>query len=160
MRERNRSRSSSLFLLELTLAILLFSIASAVCVQLFVQSHLLSRHAQELNEAVNECTSAAELVRAADSLEEAKLLFQQQYPAGEAAGSTEEPVFNIYYDESFTLCHAEDTPSYCLTAQLKESDGMLTAQLRLLPESNDLSANASAIYEINVQHYIGRGHRQ
>ncbi len=49
MKHRNRAQSSSLFLLELILAILFFSLASAVCVQFFVKSHLLSRDARNLN---------------------------------------------------------------------------------------------------------------
>ena len=54
MKHRNRAKSSSLFLLELVLAILFFSLASAVCVQFFVKSHILSRDAQRLNHAVSE----------------------------------------------------------------------------------------------------------
>ena len=51
MNRKNRAQSSTLFLLELILAILFFSLASAVCVQFFVKSRLLSRGAQNLNHA-------------------------------------------------------------------------------------------------------------
>lgn len=64
MNKRNRAQASSLFLLELTMAILFFSIASAVCVQIFVKSRAMSLHAEELNAAVREVSSAAEIVRA------------------------------------------------------------------------------------------------
>lgn len=40
MTPQKQSRSSALFLTELTLAILFFAAASAVCVQIFVKSHL------------------------------------------------------------------------------------------------------------------------
>ncbi len=49
MNKRNRAQASSLFLLELTMAILFFSIASAVCVQIFVKSRAMSLHAEELS---------------------------------------------------------------------------------------------------------------
>lgn len=61
MNKRNRAQASSLFLLELTMAILFFSIASAVCVQIFVKSRAMSLHAEELNAAVREVSSAAEI---------------------------------------------------------------------------------------------------
>ena len=66
MKRKNRPRSSSLFLMELILAILFFSIASAVCVQFFVKSHLLSRSSDALNYAANECASVAELLDTAN----------------------------------------------------------------------------------------------
>ena len=71
MNKRNRAQASSLFLLELTMAILFFSIASAVCVQIFVKSRAMSLHAEELNAAVREVSSAAEIVRASKSRAEA-----------------------------------------------------------------------------------------
>ena len=43
------AKRSSLFLLELIIAILFFSLTSAVCVQIFVRAHLISRQTQELN---------------------------------------------------------------------------------------------------------------
>ena len=46
------AKRSSLFLLELIIAILFFSLTSAVCVQIFVRAHLISRQTQELNTAL------------------------------------------------------------------------------------------------------------
>ena len=67
MTRRNRAKSSSLFLLELILAILFFSIASAVCVQFFVKSHLLSQESRELQVSANEVSSIAELMNASSN---------------------------------------------------------------------------------------------
>lgn len=155
MKTENRARPSSLFLLELTLAILLFSLASAVCVQLFVQSHLLSRQAEELHRAVNECTSLAELIRASDSMEECSLLFSQQYPHGEQAEKDGKTIFSVYYDADFTICPAGEAAAYLLSLPLTESDGILTAEL--LFSSLDEDSASAAIYELTVQHYTGRG---
>ena len=46
--ERTPTKRSSLFLLELMIAILFFCLASAVCVQIFVKAHTISRETQEL----------------------------------------------------------------------------------------------------------------
>ena len=80
MIRKNRPRASSLFLMELIIAILFFSIASAVCVQFFVKSHLLSRDADALNHAVNECSSVAEALSTADSISSGLSLLSQLYP--------------------------------------------------------------------------------
>ena len=50
--ERTPAKRSSLFLLELMIAILFFCLASAVCVQIFVKAHTISRETQELNTAL------------------------------------------------------------------------------------------------------------
>ncbi len=62
----HRSSRSSLFLMELILVILFFSLASAVCVQMFVRSHVLSSTSVELNNAVVWCESMAEAFYAFD----------------------------------------------------------------------------------------------
>ena len=52
--ERTPAKRSSLFLLELMIAILFFCLASAVCVQIFVKAHTTSRETQELNTGYTE----------------------------------------------------------------------------------------------------------
>ena len=47
--KRTPAKRSSLFLLELIIAILFFSLTSAVCVQFFARAHQISRQTQELN---------------------------------------------------------------------------------------------------------------
>lgn len=54
------ARRSSLFLMELIMAILFFALASAVCVQLFAKAHLTGQATQDLNGAVSQCQSFAE----------------------------------------------------------------------------------------------------
>ena len=57
---------SSLFLMELIISILFFSIASAVCIQLFVKAHLLNVRTGERNETVVWVQNLAELWTACD----------------------------------------------------------------------------------------------
>lgn len=47
-----KSSKSSLFLMELIISILFFSLASAVCIQLFVKAHVLDKHTDEQNHAI------------------------------------------------------------------------------------------------------------
>lgn len=67
--ERTPAKRSSLFLLELMIAILFFCLASAVCVQIFVKAHTTSRGTQELNTALEKVSGYTELFLA-DALAE------------------------------------------------------------------------------------------
>ena len=67
--ERTPAKRSSLFLLELMIAILFFCLASAVCVQIFVKAHTISRETQELNTALEKVSGYTELFLA-DALTE------------------------------------------------------------------------------------------
>lgn len=58
--------ASSLFLIELIVAIGFFAVASAVCLQLFVQARLLSLDSTDLSRATLAAQSSAEGFRAAD----------------------------------------------------------------------------------------------
>lgn len=99
MAHKYTSHSSSLFLLELILAILFFSIASAVCVQLFVKSHLLSKDAEILSIAVNECSDAAEIILSADTASEVLERLYAAYPDAEKPNHQ----MTIPYDENYDL---------------------------------------------------------
>ncbi len=56
----NSNSKASLFLMELIMSILFFSLSAAVCVQLFVKSHALSQQSLKLNYAVIASESLAE----------------------------------------------------------------------------------------------------
>lgn len=76
MERKNASRSGML-LLELMMAILIFSLSAAVCIQVFVKAHDLSGRAEDLAQAVSSCGSAAEILRTADSSREGLDLLEQ-----------------------------------------------------------------------------------
>ena len=65
MRPARSSARSSLFLMELILAILAFSLCSAVCVRLFAAARLESAAAADLNRAVLSAQTAADSFKAA-----------------------------------------------------------------------------------------------
>lgn len=61
-----KSSKSGLFLMELIISILFFSLASAACIQLFVKAHLLDIRTKEQNQAVIWSQNLASLWLAAD----------------------------------------------------------------------------------------------
>ena len=148
MLRKNRAQSSSLFLMELILAILFFSITSAVCVQFFVKSHLLSQESQVLTQAVNECSTIAEILRTSDSLFSAEQLIAQEYPDHYGETDSGEPV--LYFDEDFAECSASEH-IYKIVLSLDETDDMLTADMNVIK-----SSDSSVIYQLQTQHHIAR----
>ncbi|MCL2499508.1 MAG: hypothetical protein FWE90_04130 [Defluviitaleaceae bacterium] len=56
---------STLFLIEQLVVILIFSVCSAVCITIFVESYLISKRTLEINHAVRVAGNAAERYKAA-----------------------------------------------------------------------------------------------
>lgn len=146
MNSKNRAKSSSLFLLELILAILFFSIASAVCVQIFVKSHLLNKQAQALNMAVTECSGMAELMTGQKDAAHIRGLIKRLYP--HAVISEDGTSVQIYYDKDMQLCDS-DTGIYCMTMLLSSQESMLTAHISMQDLQQD-----TCVYELSVHHHI------
>lgn len=63
---KKTSSRSGLFLLELIISILFFSMASAVCIRLFVQAHITDRENRNLTQSVKLCENLAEVYTASE----------------------------------------------------------------------------------------------
>lgn len=108
-----RSSRSSLFLMELIIVILFFSIGSAVCIQGFVKAHLLSQSAQDLSFASSAVSSAASVIRYTDgSLQQ----LDDYFPNAEET----EDGFSIYYNAEHALCEKKEA-SYILYIQTSQT---------------------------------------
>lgn len=57
----NNARKTGLFLMELIIAILFFSLAAAICIQLFVKSHMISERSIALNHSILLAQNTAEI---------------------------------------------------------------------------------------------------
>lgn len=121
MKYQRHNNTSSLFLLELILAVLFFSVASALCIQIFTKAHLMSQDARDLNFAVNEVSSMAEQMPD-DSLQDAA----------------------AYYDSSYASCKKADAV-YVLTVHYEPKDTLLKAHI-----SMDTIADNRNIYALDV----------
>ena len=60
--KRVRHSRSGLFLIELMICILFFSITAGICIQFFVKSHNMSQDAKNLYQAQQEAASMAEIL--------------------------------------------------------------------------------------------------
>lgn len=186
MKHAHTPRTSSLFLLELIFSILFFSVASAVCVQVFVRAHILSRDARALSCAVTACSDAAEIAGAAkgakDAAERLAAFYgeatvdaaseQDSETASTAAMNSVSPdnaasaMVTIGFDAELQEC-AADAAAYVLTAAYSEEGAMLRCEavMQKADGAGDAS-NASVfkdegvIYRLDTIHYLQGGDAQ
>ena len=135
MERKNASRSGML-LLELMMAILIFSLSAAVCIQVFVKAHDLSARAEDLAQAVNSCGSAAEILRTADSHREGLDLLEQmctqtQREESRFRGRLEDAALEISWQEdrgliTYTISCLDEhqSPVYSLELVCLEGGGV------------------------------------
>lgn len=164
MTRRNRARASSLFLMELIIAIFFFSAASAVCIQFFVKAHLLSEESNALNHAVNECTSAAELIDASESVEDSLNMLMQLYPNGTypdihtSSFALPNEDIQIYFDKDFKDCISQEAV-YVLTIHFTGEEQLLSTDMKIAPVSDSggsETGDGAAIYELQTKHHLAR----
>ena len=117
---RNSSKSS-LFLIELIIAILFFAIGSAVCVRAFVKAHDLSMRAKDLSFASAQASSAASVLEYTDGSFSS---FSTYFPDAEERGDA----FLVYYDADQSLCSGNDA-IYTMQIKISDEDGMRHAMI-------------------------------
>ncbi len=130
MKYQRHNNTSSLFLLELILAVLFFSVASALCIQIFTKAHLMSQDARDLNFAVNEVSSMAEQM---------------------SDGTLQDAA--AYYNSSYASCEKADAV-YVLTVHYEPEDTLLKAHI-----SMDTIADNRNIYTLDVTKHRQRRSR-
>ena len=145
MKYQRHNNTSSLFLLELILAVLFFSVASALCIQIFTKAHLMSQDARNLNFAVNEVSSMAEQISAGT------LHSDTAASSGDTASDPSTQMSDgtlqdaaAYYDSSYASCEKADAV-YVLTVHYEPEDTLLKAHI-----SMDTVADNRNIYTLDV----------
>lgn len=116
--KRTLPKRSNLFLMEMILAILFFSLASAVCMQLFVKARTLSQKTSQQNHAMSIAKSAASIFETGDGTLESLL---SEYPDSLAEGTK----LTIYYDEKWEACSSKEC-QYRMTLKLDQQENGLT----------------------------------
>lgn len=121
----SNARKTGLFLMELIIAILFFSLAAAICVQLFVKSHTISERSIALNHSILLTQNTAEIFYATngDPVEMASLLGNGESPDTAAiADSDSTSTLTLLYTDEFDLLDPAKTTSavYQQTVSLSE----------------------------------------
>jgi hypothetical protein len=149
MKKQSSKRRSSIFLMEIILAILFFSLVSAVCLQVFVRAHTLSRDSSRLNLSVAMTGSFAQLVQGADDTSDAMELIQEEYPDAQIE---DDSVSLLYEDEILIRC----------TPVNSQQAGLVTWEICSWPASDADSdtdsemSEDSVIYKLEQNVYYGQ----
>lgn len=162
-----KSSRSSLFLMELIISILFFSIASAACIQLFVKAHLLDQKTQEQNQALiwsqnlsvlwlaaeREALSTDGDSRATERVYSVYLQLEQDYGRddGSIYLSNDGKHLSLSFDRSWNLCAWADSsqPTYIITLSdygYDTSTQLISAEISCKKENN-------AFYTLPLVHH-------
>ena len=135
---------TSLFLMELILTILLFAGCGAVCVKVFVASHVMTIDTVELNEAVSIAQGFAEVMRGTDGDITSVL---DHYPEAINGG---DGFFEVYYNEDFEVCAYQDA-AYVSDVTMTPNGAIQNMEIRVVRLSD-----YNEIYTLNVTKYMNR----
>ena len=100
----NTRSKSGLFLIELVIVILVFSLSAAVCLRLFFQSRLISNESRNLSQASLSVQSVADCYKAMDG--------DFNKTAEFLGGSLEEDTIDFYYNDMWERVGSIDDASY------------------------------------------------
>ena len=165
---RHSQQQSRLFLLEITLAILFFSLASAVCLRCFAKSHILSTQAAELNQAVSQSENIAELLRSLpenDRKDDQKIsnVLQLEYPAVNFSATDMDTdidteidsaqkswgSWSLYFDSYWNSCQQAQAV-YQIQIQAFCEDSVILFHLNAESVSSSLDSSDS-IYQLDLK---------
>lgn len=138
--QKNRSfvkSRTSLFLMEFIIAILFFSTASAVCMQLFTRAHVIDVKTRELNHAVSVSQSVAETLRGTDG---ALSSVAACFPQASVQGSR----LLLSFDERWRNCPQADAAYQCM-ADFNHNEGLIDVHISVIRVSDQ-----SEIYSLHT----------
>lgn len=142
--KRKQVKRSSIFLLELMIAIMFFCLSSGVCIRLFVKSHTVSQDTQNLNMALSQVSAVAEVFRSGMDMQE---FLEREYL--EYEGNEEDLEFFIYYDKDWQECRKEEAEFY-LSIQISEDGQESTGSFSM--KNMD---KKEEIYGVSLEKYTG-----
>ena len=138
-----KNSKSGLFLIEIIFAILFFSVASAICVQLFAKAYLISEDSRNRTMAATFGQSAAECFKAGGgSLDEIRELL-----GGAVFGDT----LTLCYDSGWNPVEAPAADGFILTLQLQSQPG---EALRRAEVSIAKTEGETPLFTIPVASYL------
>ncbi len=143
-----RNSKSSLFLMEMIIAVLVFSICSAVCVQIFAKAYITSENTQILNSSVTACSSAAELFYGFRG----DLSKLQREIDVQRTSEAEPGKLSFYYDKDFARTGAGDA-IYCMTMETNRMDDLMECRICMRRKSDNW-----LIYSLNCTMYLRETH--
>lgn len=135
---RYERTKSSMFLLEILINILLFSVLCVCSLQFFIHSYQLTEKTTTLHQAVTACNNVAAVYEASDASTDA---ISEAF----SGAITENNVTFIYFDKNYQECDSQSIAYYLTVERLKSE----IPAIRISYYKN----GEDAIYSIDTYHY-------
>ena len=133
---------SSLFLMEMIVTILFFSLAAAVCVKCFVSAHMMGKETYELNHAIAIATGYAEVMRGTDGDIDS---IMEVFPH---AVKGDDSYIMVFYDDKFETCDSESAV-YAGDITLTPNGAIQNMHIKIVRVED-----SSVIYELDATKYM------
>ena len=147
MEIHTRSKSS-LFLTEMIISVLFFSIAAACCIQIFVRAHFVSQNSENLIYAQNLASGMAESMMASDG-EYSEI--RQYFPTADINGNT----ITVYYDKHWSACEKENA-IYILRTTFEQAPDTLSGRILVSGPLKSPDAKGEIIFTLPFRQHISR----
>lgn len=133
---------SSLFLMEMVIALLFFSICSAICIRVFAVASQDTSYSRNLSRASSLCQSAAEVYKSCrgDITSTADIL-NGRYEMGQA---------KIFYDSNWNITDEQDNAEFVLLIEDEGTEGSVRAA-HIYAEKCSGHKAGECIFSINVK---------
>lgn len=167
---RESNSKTSLFLMELIISILFFSITGAICVRLFVSAHITAQNSVNLSHSVMWAQNLSESYISCDgNLDQMADLYPDTAVLVSEEGSGSGSLLLFLNDDWQLISHPTDNTSgtadfasYEIVLQADTSGKMVSAAVNILDiRGTDTLTTAvpagrqNLIYSIDVNHYTG-----
>jgi hypothetical protein len=140
--------------MELIVAILFFSLAGTVCIQLFVHSHTLSTETVNMNNAIIETQNMAELYYSSEG-NIANICEYYAYP--ELNNESGHTTLTVFFDNDWNNIDSSlTTPSYLVIldgVEAPDEGNNVKATISALTADSS-GSEAASLYELELKHHI------
>lgn len=148
-----KSSKSSLFLMELILSILFFSVTSAACIQLFVKAHLLDNQTKEQNQSVIWSQNLAELWYSFDG--EIASVYEQlctDYPDAAITLTDNGDNLTLYFTKDWEFCKENNISGSIYRIELAQKD--FDTETMISTAELSFQKNQEPFYELPLSLHI------
>lgn len=146
-----KKRESLMLMMELMIAIVIFLLASSVCLFLFARAHTANKESRELSAAALEERNIAELVSSAKNLVDAGQLIASAYPEAEQSSTGSGITVRLAFDKDLQPIYAGSNSAYLLTAELTWDGEMLATRQHFYSTGSSGSITGKSVYDLDTR---------
>lgn len=141
--DMRKIKPSGLFLAEILISILFFSLSAAVCVRFFVQSNTMISAAEETEIASEKCVSVTELMESTETVEEFCALLKDTFGIYPEFGKK----MNLGYNENHEPADTEKAV-YILNMEMTKDGDIILLNMQYVRTKDE-----KPVYSLQAAHH-------